>query len=1324
MNCLFKRVLWLCTIPLAFHTHLLATLVPTEIHYNPKGSDDYEYVEFYNAGTAAIDLTRYVLVKDAKNDGLAFTFPAATLDAGAFIVVVEDATAFAARYQNASSAYNQEGVTVLGTWSGGLGNNGEVLILQDPSGQEVFQFKYDDASDWPAEANGLGSSLELKDPAEYAALTTTAERNKHLGDEDSWRASADYHGNPGRDGAKAQQSVVINEILANTDGGITDTIELYNPTAAAIDIGGWYLSDSTTFTKFRIPDGTQVAAGAYMIFNESDFNPNGDWNSNAGTPASTEFSFSGSKGDQLYLVQADASGNLLRMVDYVAFGATLSGESFGRWPDEDGPFTTMTTFTSGAANSGPRVGPIVISEFMYNAGTAVNANELEFIEIHNTGTVSETLDNWMLQAGVSYTFPVGTTLTAGGYLLVVGFNPADATKLAAFRTQYGLDSSVTPLGPWNGSLSNSGETLLLKRSDTNGDLLTDIDTGTTHYPLITEDEVAYSDGGDWPSRADGGGPTLSKKVFTDWGNSADSWRSSNEFKGNLLDIGKPQREIAITEVLSHTDYPLTDTIEVYNPGDTDIDIGGWYLSDTSEDTSDPENFRKFRIPDGTSLAAGAFLTFDETDFNPNVDPLTGLGTPAANHFALSSAYNDDVALVEANTDGTLVRIVDHVSIGPSENGVAFGLWPDLEGRLYPMQSNTLGSSNSGPATGSILFSEIHYNPGNLGNEDDLEFIELFNTHSSTVPLENWKLDNGVSFSFGSGHSIAAGGTLVVVGFDITDTTKLTAFRTEHGIDASVTVAGPWSGTLSNAGETVQLLKPDTLEVPTDGSAPFYPMLLAERVRYDDTAPWPTEADGQGQSLERTNPYTWSDTVTNWNASSTNPAPGTYSVGNFPPVFTSIAVTAATEDSAYAYAITAVDSNPGETPALSITIGANWLNLTDNGNGTGTLVGTPLNANVGSHLITLSASDGTNIIQQQFTIEVANVNDAPSFASTAVTSAMNTRAYSYTATVDDPDTTDSLTLTATILPAWMTFSDNGDGTAILSGIPAQADIGDHAVSLKVDDGTISADQTFTVTVVEENQIPTAITLNNNSLAENLAAPYVVGSLSATDTEATDTHTFSLVAGSGSDDNSNFSVSGSSLLTATTLDYEAKSSYSIRVQTTDSADNTYAESFTINLLNDSTEDADSDGLTEAQEDALGTSDSSADSDNDSVNDAEEVTIGSDPADSSSTPSAPSRGATQLVDGWMALEWFGLFKDEFNGWIYHLRLGWIYLQGSSTTSLLVWDSEWGWLWTSDSTYPWLYRFSQNGWLYYYRGDDELGSSNPRWFWDSSASQWMSTP
>ena len=104
-------------------------------------------------------------------------------------------------------------------------------------------------------------------------------------------------------------------------------------------------------------------------------------------------------------------------------------ESFGRWPDEEGCYPRQ--LTPGAANSGPRVGPVVITELMYNAGSAGNADDL-FIEIYNNGSATESLENWTIANGVSYT-PVGTTIHSGDYLIVVGFDPTDGTKLATFR---------------------------------------------------------------------------------------------------------------------------------------------------------------------------------------------------------------------------------------------------------------------------------------------------------------------------------------------------------------------------------------------------------------------------------------------------------------------------------------------------------------------------------------------------------------------------------------------------------------------------------------------------------------------------------------------------------------------------------------------------------------------------------------------------------------------------------------------------------------------------------------------------------------------------
>ena len=162
-------------------------------------------------------------------------------------------------------------------------------------------------------------------------------------------------------------------------------------------------------------------------------------------------------------------------------------------------------------------------------------------------------------------------------------------------------------------------------------------------------------------------------------------------------------------------------------------------------------------------------------------------------------------------------------------------------------------------------------------------------------------------------------------------------------------------------------------------------------------------------------------------------------------------------------------------------------------------------------------------------------------------------------------------------------------------------------------------------------------------------------------------------------------------------------------TDNEGNNLVQTFSINILDDITEDTDNDGLTEAQEDALGTSDLVEDSDKDSVSDKMEHSLGSDPLNKHSTPSALSQYAEILNGGWLELSWYGLFHDNFDNWIYHMRLGWIYVQGANTGSLLLWDLELGWMWPNRETYPNLYNYDLEGWLYYSLGPDGLGSNNP---------------
>src|SRR4051794_29468773 len=75
---------------------------------------------------------------------------------------------------------------------------------------------------------------------------------------------------------------------------------------------------------------------------------------------------------------------------------------------------------------------VIINEIMYRPGTTVpftvENTGREFIELYNTSPVPVDIGGWALTSGVSYTFPVGTTIAAGGFVVVAG-DPAAVQAL-------------------------------------------------------------------------------------------------------------------------------------------------------------------------------------------------------------------------------------------------------------------------------------------------------------------------------------------------------------------------------------------------------------------------------------------------------------------------------------------------------------------------------------------------------------------------------------------------------------------------------------------------------------------------------------------------------------------------------------------------------------------------------------------------------------------------------------------------------------------------------------------------------------------------------
>jgi hypothetical protein len=99
----------------------------------------------------------------------------------------------------------------------------------------------------------------------------------------------------------------------------------------------------------------------------------------------------------------------------------------------------------------------------------------------------------------------------------------------------------------------------------------------------------------------------------------------------------------------------------------------------------------------------------------------------------------------------------------------------------------------------------------------------------------------------------------------------------------------------------------------------------------------------------------------------------------------------------------------------------------------------------------------------------------------------------------------------------------------------------------------------------NSTPTDITLSANTIPENNAVNAELGTFSTTDADVGDSFIYTLVSGTGDADNASFDISGSSLRAGVAFDFETKSSYSIRVRTMDSANNTFENVFTITVTN---------------------------------------------------------------------------------------------------------------------------------------------------------------
>ncbi len=490
----------------------------SEIMYHPANTGaphdpNSEYIELTNIGAETINLN---LVR--FTDGIDYTFPSFELPVGGYCLVARDLAAFEATYG--------ADLPVIGQYTGSLNNAGERVELVDAAGQMIHRFRFDD--DWYDLTDGLGFSLTVRNPQTADAY--------NLDGKSAWRPSARAGGSPGADDSGDVPdlgSVVINELLANSQGGGPDWIELHNTTSQAVSIGGWVLSDDADdLMKYQIAGGTSIAAGGYLVFDED---------SHFGNPADPgckqPFALS-ADGETVYL-HSGSEGILTGYSEQEKFDASDAGVSLGRYQKSTGSynFVPLRQPTPGAANAEPLLGPVVINEIMYHPATDGGA---EYVELLNASNAAVALYDPIRRApwrftddpddpGIELLFPTDppVTLAAGEYLVL-------AKDLQIFNATYIIPAGVKLLAWGDGSLANGGEKTQLSMPG-------DADPGGVRH-WIRVDRVVYSDGSHgedfasgvdpWPLEADGQGASLNRRDADGYGNDPENWQAATPSPGS------------------------------------------------------------------------------------------------------------------------------------------------------------------------------------------------------------------------------------------------------------------------------------------------------------------------------------------------------------------------------------------------------------------------------------------------------------------------------------------------------------------------------------------------------------------------------------------------------------------------------------------------------------------------------------------------------------------------------------------------------------------------------------------------------------------------
>ncbi len=201
--------------------------------------------------------------------------------------------------------------------------------------------------------------------------------------------------------------------------------------------------------------------------------------------------------------------------------------------------------------------------------------------------------------------------------------------------------------------------------------------------------------------------------------------------------------IWMNEIYSRGTAEDPDWIEIYNTGNTEVDLTGYLIYDSGGQGGTKP---KKEFPAGTIIPAHGFyviVTDDEDESG----------------FGLSSG-GEEVWLENANGE-----VIDDIVFPSMETTQSYGRLPDGSENLQLLASITKGGPNSNAGPNYIWMNEIY----SRGTTDDPDWIEIYNSGTTDLDLTGYLIyDAGgqggtkPKKEFPAGTIVPAGGFYVIV----------------------------------------------------------------------------------------------------------------------------------------------------------------------------------------------------------------------------------------------------------------------------------------------------------------------------------------------------------------------------------------------------------------------------------------------------------------------------------------------------------------------------------------------------------------------------------